>query len=94
MFLKVLYKPIIPNTFTPNGDGYNDKWEIQYIESYPGAVIEVYNTTGQLIFRSVGYNNPWDGTINGKQLPVGTYYYVVDPKNGRSKIAGYVTIIR
>ena len=94
MFLKVLYKPIIPNTFTPNGDGYNDKWEIQYIESYPGALIEVYNTTGQLIFRSIGYNNPWDGTMNGKQLPVGTYYYVVDPKNGRSKIPGYVTIIR
>ena len=57
-------------------------------------MIEVYNTTGQLIFRSIGYNNPWDGTMNGKQLPVGTYYYVVDPKNGRSKIPGYVTIIR
>jgi gliding motility-associated-like protein len=94
MFLKVLFKPIIPNTFTPNGDGYNDKWDILYIDSYPGAIIEVYNTTGQLLFRSVGYNIPWDGTYKGQSLPAGTYYYVVDPKNGRAKMAGYVTILK
>ena len=94
MFLKVLLIPTIPNTFTPNGDGYNDRWEIMYLDSYPGAIVEVYNTTGQLIFRSAGYNKPWDGTANGKTLPAGTYYYVVDPKNGLKKIAGYVTIIK
>lgn len=94
MYLKVLYKPVVMNTFTPNGDGINDKWDILYIESYPGAVIEVYNTSGQLMFRSIGYNKPWDGTLNGKPLPTGTYYYVVNPKNGRAKMAGYVTILR
>lgn len=94
MFLKVLFKPVVPNTFTPNGDGYNDKWDILYIDSYPGAIIEVYNTTGQLLFRSVGYNIPWDGTYKGQALPAGTYYYVVDPKNGRAKMAGYVTILK
>lgn len=94
MFVKVLFKPVIPNTFTPNGDGYNDKWDILYIDSYPGALIEVYSHMGQLVFQSKGYNKPWDGTMNGKTLPAGTYYFVVDPKNGRAKIAGYVTILR
>ena len=49
---------------------------------------------GQPVFHSVGYTTPWDGKINGKDAPVGTYYYVIDPKNGRSKLAGYVDIIR
>ena len=94
VFVKVLLKPVIPNTFTPNGDGYNDLWEIRSLDSYPGCIVEVYNTTGALIFRSVGYNKPWDGTWNGKPVPAGTYYYVIDPKNGRSKIAGYVTVFK
>jgi gliding motility-associated-like protein len=94
VFVKVLLKPVIPNTFTPNGDGYNDVWEIRSLDSYPGCIIEVYNTAGSLVYRSVGYNKPWDGAWNGKQLPAGTYYYVIDPKNGRSKIAGYVTIFK
>jgi gliding motility-associated-like protein len=94
VFVKVLRNPRIPNTFTPNADGYNDVWEITNLDSYPGCIIEVYNPQGQLVFRSVGYNKPWDGTWNGKALPAGTYYYVVDPKNGRSKTAGYVTIFK
>ena len=94
VFVKVLLKPVVPNTFTPNGDGYNDLWEIRSLDSYPGCIVEVYNTTGALIFRSVGYNKPWDGTWNGKPVPAGTYYYVIDPKNGRSKIAGYVTVFK
>jgi gliding motility-associated-like protein len=94
VFVKVLLKPVVPNTFTPNGDGYNDVWEIRSLDSYPGCIVEVYSTTGSLVFRSVGYNKPWDGTWNGKQLPAGTYYYVIDPKNGRSKIAGYVTVFK
>jgi len=94
VFVKVLMKPVIPNTFTPNGDGYNDRWEIKNLAYYPGCLVEVYNPQGQLLFRSIGYNQPWDGTYNGKQLPVGTYYYAIDPKNGRPRIAGYITIIR
>lgn len=93
VFIKVLFAPDVPNTFTPNGDGINDRWEIQYLDSYPGAVLEVYNTAGQLVFRSFGYNTPWDGTYNGRRLPAGTYYYVLDPKNRRKKVAGYVTIL-
>ena len=92
--VKLLKSPVIPNIFSPNGDGVHDRWEINFLESYPGCTVEIFNRYGQLIFRSVGYNKPWDGMISGKQAPMGTYYYIVDPKNGRSKMSGYVDIIR
>jgi gliding motility-associated-like protein len=92
--ITVLKLPKPPNTFTPNGDGINDLWDIRYLDQYPGCILEVFTTQGQLVYRSVGYVNKWDGTNNGKPLPFGTYYYVIDPKSGRSKIAGYVTIIK
>ena len=85
---------VIPNVFSPNADGINDKWIITYLESYPGSSIDVYNRYGQVIFHSVGYNNPWDGTFKGKPVPSGTYYYIVDPKNGRKKITGFVDVLR
>lgn len=94
VFVKVLKAPIIPNIFSPNGDGVHDRWVIPYLESYPGCTIDVVNRYGQLVFRSVGYATAWDGKVNGKDVPVGTYYYVIDPKNGRSKVTGYVDIIR
>ena len=94
VFIKVLKKPDIPNIFSPNGDGLHDSWEIKYLESYPGCTIDVVNRYGQLVYHSVGYSKPWDGKVNGKEAPLGTYYYVVDPKNGRAKITGFVDIIR
>ena len=94
IFIKLLLAPIVPNAFTPNGDGINDRWRIQYLESYPGATVDVYNRYGQAVFSSEGYDVDWDGTVNGKALPIGTYYYVINPKNGRKIIAGSITIIR
>ena len=94
VFIKVLKGPEIPNIFSPNGDGIHDKWEIKYLDTYPGGTVEIFNRYGQLIFRSVGYGVPWDGTVNGKQVPIGTYYYIVDPKNGRKIMSGYVDVIR
>ena len=94
VFIKVLKKPQIPNIFSPNGDGVHDRWVIPYLESYPGCTIDIYNRYGQLVYHAVNYLAPWDGKTNGKDVPVGTYYYVIDPKNGRNKIAGYVDVIR
>jgi gliding motility-associated-like protein len=87
---------LIPyNTFTPDGDGINDKFEIDKIEYYPNAQVEIYNRWGDVIYESTGYSNPWDGTWNGTPLPVGAYYYVVDPKDERAeKISGYINLIR
>ena len=94
VFIRVLKDPPVPNIFSPNGDGIHDTWIIPYLDSYPGCTVEVVNRYGYIVFRSVGYATPWDGKINGKDAPIGTYYFVIDPKNGRKKKAGYVDIIR
>jgi gliding motility-associated-like protein len=94
VFVKVLKKPAIPNIFSPNGDGIHDKWVIGFLDTYPGCTVEIFNRYGQRIYHSIGYSIPWDGTINGKPVPVGTYYYIVDPKNGRQKMTGYVDVVR
>ena len=94
VFIKVLKGPEIPNIFSPNGDGVHDKWVIKYLDTYPECTVDIFNRYGQSIYHSVGYGIPWDGTINGKPVPIGTYYYIVNPKNGRVIITGYVDVIR
>ena len=94
VFVKVLRFPNVPNTFTPNNDGINDTWIIDHLADYPNVRVEVFNRYGQLVFESKGYTKPWDGTMNGKSLPFGTYYYVIEPGNGRKPVTGYVTLIK
>ena len=94
VFIKVLKLPAIPNIFSPNGDGIHDTWVIEYLDTYPGSTVDIFNRYGQKIFHSEGYTKPWDGTINGKPVPIGTYYYIVNPKNGRTIMSGYVDVIR
>jgi gliding motility-associated-like protein len=84
----------IPNVFSPNGDNINDKWIIPGTEAFPSCLVEVFNRYGQSIFRSVGYQQPWDGTLNGSPLPVATYYYMINLRNGEPPITGNVTILR
>ncbi|HEY8690220.1 MAG TPA: PKD domain-containing protein [Chitinophagaceae bacterium] len=94
VFVKVLKFPNVPNTFTPNNDGINDTWVIDHLADYPNVRVQVFNRYGQLVFESKGYTKPWDGTMNGKSLPFGTYYYVIEPGNGRNPVTGYVTLIK
>lgn len=85
----------VPNAFSPNGDGINDKWMITNIEGYPDCTVKVFNRYGQLVFNSVGYTKPWDGTYKGNALPVGTYYYIIDTKSAKFPgKQGDVTILR
>jgi gliding motility-associated-like protein len=90
----VLKVPEMPNVFTPNGDGINDTWEIKNLAPYYGAVINIFNRNGQKVYSSIGYSTPWDGRMNGVNLPIGVYYYIIEPKQGRSQVTGYVSIIR
>jgi gliding motility-associated-like protein len=90
----LLKTPVIPNAFSPNGDGIHDVWDIKYLERYPGATVDIFNRFGQVVYRSSGYSRPWDGKLNGKVLPIGTYYYIVNPKNGRPLMSGAITIIK
>ena len=85
----------IPTAFTPEGDGFNDVWEIELIELYPEAIIEIYNRWGTLLYVSdKGYTNPWDGTYKGREMPIDSYHYVIIPGKGREPVTGNVTIIR
>ena len=95
VLVSVLPDIVFPNGFTPNGDGVNDVWIIDNIQFFPNNVVEVYNRWGELLFRSEGYEVPWDGKYNGKELPVGTYYYVIDLNDERYKpYTGPITIMR
>jgi gliding motility-associated-like protein len=94
MQVKVLKEPSVPNAFSPNGDGINDFWVIKSLEFYPDATIQIFNRYGQPVYLSTGYSQPWNGKFKGVDLPVGTYYYIINPKNGRNIIKGAVTIIR
>jgi gliding motility-associated-like protein len=84
----------IPNTFTPNNDGINDLWELKFIERCPDCHAEVYATNGIPVWRSTPGKVIWDGRANGRDLPVGTYYYVIKLAGTDAPISGYVTILR
>src|SRR5690606_12098581 len=62
------------NSFSPNGDGVYDTWIIESMDTYPNAVVEVYNRWGNLVWQSKGYTKPWQGENfrNGLPLPVAT----------------------
>lgn len=82
----------IPNGFTPDGDGVNDVWNIPGVTA--DTEVTIYNRWGNKIFESVGYNEPWDGTYNGNDLPMASYYYVIDFRDGTDPINGTITLIR
>lgn len=94
IFVKVLKAPLIPNAFTPNSDGVNDVWDVKYLNLYPNVTVEVFSRTGEKVYFSKGYASPWDGTLRGSALPVGTYYYIINPGSGRKTTSGYVSIIK
>jgi gliding motility-associated-like protein len=94
MFVNVLKIPRIPNTFSPKHDRINDLWEIQYLDEYINQHTQVFTRAGQKVFESRGRYIAWDGRYKGKDLPMDTYYYIIEPGSGRDPFTGYVTIIR
>lgn len=93
--LQTLPTLVIPNAFTPNGDGINDFWNIKSIEAYPKCIVSVYSRYGTLVYQSKGYPRSWDGTSGGTPVPTGTYYYIINLNEGDSKpLTGYIAVIR
>jgi gliding motility-associated-like protein len=84
----------IPNAFSPNADGINDTWIIENIDLFPYAVIKVFNRWGQQMFESLGKDDPWDGTYNGKLLPTGSYVYIVNVYEIGKSYTGIVTLVK
>ena len=88
----------IPDLITPNGDGINDVWNIQALLNYiaDNALtyeIGMYARGGSKVMISTSYNNDWDGTYKGKELPDGVYWYAIQLSNGEV-FKGSLTIKR
>jgi gliding motility-associated-like protein len=93
--VRTFTQPLIPNVFSPNGDGINDYWDISSLKYFTAANVQVFNRYGQVVLSRLGYSRPWDGNdMNGKPLPVGTYYYVIQLGYGFEPRSGSITILR
>jgi gliding motility-associated-like protein len=89
----------IPTAFTPNNDGANDTWRILAPivingSDFADAEVKVYDKKGTVVFGVNGLESAWDGTYQGKQLPVDTYYYIIDLKQQQKRYRGVVAILR
>jgi len=96
VFIDVIEDIQAYNVFSPNGDGINEYFEIRNADRFPEILVEVYSRWGDQLYSKVGYDSGelWDGTTGGKEVPVGTYYYILIPYPGAKPISGNVTIIR
>ena len=92
--IKVFKRLRIPTSFSPNNDGVNDNWNIGKLNTYPESVLTIYTREGSQIFRTVGDARQWNGLYNGKAMPPGTYYYVIDLKNNLPAKTGWVVLLR
>jgi len=90
----------IPEGFSPNGDGINDMYEIRGILPYTNNSFDVFNRWGEKVFEANPYTNTWDGRTNsgfrigGDELPVGTYFYVLDLGDGSKVYKGTIYLNR
>ncbi|MBL0145583.1 MAG: gliding motility-associated C-terminal domain-containing protein [Chitinophagaceae bacterium] len=94
MQVKVYNDLYIPNAFSPNNDGKNDQWRIDALAAYPLAKVLVFNRFGELVFESQSVYDYWNGTYQGKQVPVGSYVYMIDLKNNSPAVKGMVFVVR
>lgn len=88
---------VIPNAFSPNGDGVNDEWRIEVTGLLYVNSLKVFNRWGQEVLNTKQITIGWNGKKNGQPLPVGTYYYILDgigAFNKRVFQKGAVTILR
>ncbi|HHS95011.1 MAG TPA: gliding motility-associated C-terminal domain-containing protein, partial [Phaeodactylibacter sp.] len=87
---------IVPSIFTPNGDGINDQFIIPCLatDKYPDNKVSIFNQWGDEVFRAEPYQNNWQGTYDGQDLPVGTYFYVIEFGNGEKPQSGFIVLER
>jgi gliding motility-associated-like protein len=94
VFVKVYEKLIVPNVFSPNGDGINDLWNITAIDAFDTPNVKVMNRYGEMVFESSGYAKAWDGKHKNTDLPAGVYYYIIKLRGDINPVSGSVTLIR
>jgi gliding motility-associated-like protein len=82
------------NLMSPNGDGENDVWVIENLESYPNNKVSIFDRAGRLIYGKTNYNNDWNGQLNGYPLTEDTYYYIILLDGGKGEKKGFITIVK
>lgn len=82
-----------PKYFTPNGDGYNETWRIEYSWFETGMMTYIYDRYGKLITSLAPNSAGWDGTLNGYRLPATDYWFVVNRQDGRI-YKGHFSLLR
>ncbi|MCY1538864.1 hypothetical protein D9M68_744260 [compost metagenome] len=99
IFLDVKYPldPIMPNAFTPNGDGKNDVFGLTNAKFQKLLRFEVYNRWGQQVFTTIDPLKGWDGTVEGKDCAQAVYTYIIVvelPDKNIKTYKGDVTLFR
>ncbi len=89
-------KVLVFKGISPNGDGRNDTWHILGIEQFPDNQVQVFNRWGNLVFERKGYVNTaaWTGQWNEKDLPDGTYFYLIELGGSAGRLSGWLEILR
>ena len=87
--VKVIEGVVIPNVFSPNGDGKNDVFKILNLEAYPNSAIQIFNRWGNLVYQNDNYQSDW----NGDGLPDGVYFYVLNVPALNEVFKGTVSIL-
>jgi gliding motility-associated-like protein len=82
------------NTFTPNGDGINDTWGVPDLRYFKGVRVQVFDRNGERLFYTEDADKRWDGTYKGKEMPVGTYFWVVEVIETGQVRRGSLTLLR
>jgi gliding motility-associated-like protein len=87
---------IVPNTITPNNDGKNDSLVIEGLDNFPDHELTIFSRWGETVFKTKTYANNWKGkSSNNKQLPDGTYLYVLSLDAEKTKkLKGHILIVR
>lgn len=70
--------PFVPNAFTPNNDGYNDRFKIYHNCLITNFKLKIFNRWGENIFQSEDLNTSWNGTNNGQLVPAGVYVWMME----------------
>ena len=84
----------IPLFFSPNGDGINDAWKVDNLETYHGAAIEIYDRFGRKLCTLNADDDGWDGTYNGHDMPMDDYWYIISIPEENRRISGHFTLKR
>ncbi|MDF1863286.1 MAG: gliding motility-associated C-terminal domain-containing protein [Saprospiraceae bacterium] len=88
---------VAPTLITPNGDGMNDSFIVPCLSdkaAVPTNTISIFNQWGDEVYHASPYNNDWEGTFDGEDLPAGTFFYILDLNNGQEPMTGFFVIQR